>query len=85
MRLVIFVGDNLPKLGREGLLGLVELGVASGALPKDSMHLIAKIVSLIESSRVPPKRLAITIYELARSRGVYDKEAEFLSTALSGV
>ncbi|MEM4971645.1 MAG: hypothetical protein QXE01_10400 [Sulfolobales archaeon] len=85
MRLVIFVGDNLPKLGREGLLGLVELGVASGVLPKDSMHLIAKIVSLIESSRVPPKRLAITIYELARSMGVYDKEAEFLSAALSGV
>ena len=85
MRLVIFVGDNLPKLGREGLLGLVELGVASGVLPKDSMHLIAKIVSLIEGSRVPPKRLAITIYELARSMGVYDKDAEFLSAALSGV
>ncbi len=85
MRLVIFVGDNLPKLGREGLLGLVELGVASGVLPKDSMHLIAKIVSLIEGSRAPPKRLAITIYELVRSMGVYDKEAEFLSATLSGV
>ncbi len=77
MRSVIFVGDNLPKLDREGLLGLVELGVASGVLPKDSMHLIAKIVSLIEGSRVPPKRLAITIYKLARSMGVYDKGASF--------
>jgi hypothetical protein len=49
------------------------------------MHLIAKIVSLIEGSRVSPKRLAITIYELARSMGVYDKDSEFLSAALSGV
>ncbi|MDT7888903.1 MAG: hypothetical protein RQ885_08005 [Desulfurococcales archaeon] len=84
MKLVLFVGENLPKIGREGILGLVELGVVSSILPHDSMHLVARIISLIESSKVPPKRLAITIYELARSVGVYEREAEFLATALSG-
>lgn len=85
MRLIIFVGDWMPELGKEGLIGLVELGVASGVLPKDSMHLIAKVIPLIEGSKIPPRKLAVTLYELARTMGVDDKEAEFLSAALSGV
>ena len=83
MRIIIFVGDNLSTLGRDGLLGVVELGVSSGVIPRESMDIVAKVVSLIESTKIPPKRLAITLHRLAKSIGVSDKEAEFLAMALS--
>lgn len=84
MRLILFVGENLQTLGRDGLVGLVELGVSSGVLPREAMHLVARVISLIEETRLPPKSLAIMLYRLARSMGVSDREAEFLSIALSG-
>ncbi len=83
MRLIIFVGENLQTAGRDGLVGLVELGVSSGVLPREAMHLVARVISLIEETRLPPKSLAIMLYRLARSMGVSDREAEFLSIALS--
>ena len=83
MRIIIFVGDNLSTLGRDGLLGVVELGVSSGVIPRESIDIVAKVVSLIESTKIPPKRLAITLHKLAKSIGVSDKEAEFLAMALS--
>lgn len=83
MRIIMFVGDNLQTLGRDGLLGIVELGVSSGIIPKESMDVVAKVVSLIESTKVPPKKLAVTLHRLARSLGISDKEAEFLAMALS--
>jgi hypothetical protein len=84
MRLILFVGENLQTLGRDGLVGLVELGVSSGVLPREAMHLVARVISLIEETRLPPKSLAIMLYRLAKSMGVSDREAEFLSIALSG-
>lgn len=83
MRIIIFVGDNLQTLGRDGLLSTVELGVSSGVIPRESMDIIAKVLSLIESTKIPPKRLAITLHRLAKSLGITDKEAEFLTMALS--
>ncbi|GAY26467.1 conserved protein of unknown function [Desulfurococcaceae archaeon AG1] len=83
MRMIIFIGDNLSILGRDGLLGLVELGVSSGVIPKESMDIVAKVVSLIERTKIPPKRLALTLHKLAKSIGVSDREAEFLAMALS--
>jgi len=84
MRLILFVGENLQTLGRDGLVGLVELGVSSGVLPREAMHLVTRVISLIEETRLPPKSLAIMLYRLAKSMGVSDREAEFLSIALSG-
>ncbi|MEM2203001.1 MAG: hypothetical protein QXI22_01430 [Sulfolobales archaeon] len=83
MRMIIFIGDNLSILGRDGLLGIVELGVSSGVIPKESMDIVAKVVSLIERTKIPPKRLALTLHKLAKSVGVSDREAEFLAMALS--
>lgn len=83
MRIIMFVGDNLQTLGRDGLLGIVELGVSSGVIPKESMDIVAKVISLMESTKAPPRRLAVTLHKLARSLGISDKEAEFLAMALS--
>lgn len=83
MRLILFVGENLQTLGRDGLVELVELGVSSGVLPREAMHLVARVISLMEETRLPPKSLAIMLYRLAKSMGVSDREAEFLSIALS--
>ncbi len=83
MRLILFVGENLQTLRRDGLVGLVELGVSSGVLPKEAMHLVARVISLIEETQLPPKSLAIMLYKLAKSIGISDREAEFLSIALS--
>lgn len=83
MRMILFVGDNLSTLGKDGLLGIVELGVSSGVIPRESIDIFVKVVSLIESTKIPPKRLAITLHRLAKSIGISDKEAEFLAMALS--
>lgn len=83
MRLIIFVGESLPTLGREGLARLVDLGVSSGSLPQWVRPLMAAVVDLVEETRLPSRRLALMIHRLAKSMGVVDKEAEYLAMILS--